>query len=103
MIKFLGYLFLIIIVAAIITAPSSDKFKKFAYSQADTSACKPFVDYQSYKIIFSVCGVGHYRVCRETRRILNQQTGTYMDSKAAIPVYGEQQTYLGLFGKFWKL
>lgn len=103
MVKFFGYLFILLLLAAVITAPSSDKFRSFANNQVDTTTCKPFVEYEAYKILFTVCGVGHLRACKETRRIYDPKTGTYLDSKSAIPVYGEQQTYLGLFGRFWKL
>ena len=102
MLKWIGYILLIALVIAIITAPSADKFAKFANNKTDSSACKPFVDYRSYKLVISVFGIGHIKECKGTTGIYNPQTGQTV-GKVAFPVYGEQQTYIGLFGTFWKL
>jgi hypothetical protein len=103
MLKWTGYILIIVLIIAIITAPSEEKFTKFANSKAGSPACKPYVDYQSYKVIVTVFGIGHIRECKTTNAIYNPQTGQNVKSNVALPVYGEKQTYLGLFGTFWKL
>ena len=102
MVKLLGYLLILALIIAIITSPSSDKFNRFAQEKAGNSVCKPYVEYQSYKIIFSVFGIGHIRECKTVNGIYNPQTGTRVGN-VGFPVYGDTQTYLGLFGTFWKL
>ena len=102
MLKWIGYILLIALVIAIITAPSADKFNKFADEKAGSSSCKPFVDYRSYRLVVTVFGIGHVKECTGTTGIYDPQTGKTM-GKVAFPVYGKSETYLGLFGKFWKL
>ncbi len=102
MLKWIGYILIIALIIGIITAPSSEKFTKFANGKTDSSTCKPLVDYRSFKLIVTVFGIGHIKECKGTTGIYNPQTGKTMGN-IAIPSYGESQTYLGLFGKFWKL
>jgi len=102
MLKWIGYLLIAALIIAIITSPSADKFTKFANNKTDTSACEPLVDYRSYKVIVTVFGIGHIKECKGTTGINNPQTGQTM-GKVALPAYGGEQTYLGLFGTFWKL
>jgi hypothetical protein len=54
-------------------------------------------------VIVTVFGIGRLRECTGTKGIFDPQTGQTMNSNVALPVYGEEQTYLGLFGRFWKL
>jgi hypothetical protein len=101
--KWVSYLLVIALIIAIITSPSIEKFKKFANNTVgDSSVCKPLVDYNSYKVVISVFGIGHIKKCTGTSGIYNPQTGKPMPG-IALPVYGESETYLGLFGTFWKL
>jgi hypothetical protein len=102
MLKWIGYILLLALIIAMITSPSEEKFKKFAEDNASAAVCKPYVDYQSYKVIVTVFGIGHIKECKKTTGIYDPQTGRTVGN-IALPVYGEQQTYLGLFGKFWKL
>lgn len=102
MLKWIGFIIVITLIAAIVTAPSEDKFKKFASEKFDTTACKPYIEYRSYKAIANVFGLGQIKECIKTTGIYDPKTGKTVGN-VAIPVYGEKQTYLGLFGKFWKL
>ena len=103
MLKWTGYILLLALIIAMITSPSEEKFTKFAYSKADSSACKPFVDYRSYKIMVGFFGIGHIQKCKKTTSIYDPKTGQTLKNNIALPVYGETETYLGLFGIFWKL
>lgn len=100
--KWIGYLLVIALIIAIITSPSAEKFQKFANNKADSSVCKPLVDYNSYKVVISVFGIGHIKKCTGATDLYNPKTGKPMPG-IALPVYGESETYLGLFGTFWKL
>ncbi len=103
MLKWIGYLLLIALIIAIITAPSTDKFIKFANDKTSGSACKPLVDYRSYKAVVTFFGIGHITECKKgTTGIYDPQTKQTVGN-LAIPAYGERENYLGLFGKFWKL
>ena len=101
MFKWIGYLLVAALIIAIITAPSEENFKQFALEKTDTTNCAPYIDYKSYKVIVTVFGIGHLKECKKTS-IYNPQTGGTV-GKAGIPSYGEDQAYLALFGKFWKL
>lgn len=101
--KWIGYILLLALIIAIFTVPSEEKFKKFAESKAGNSTCKPYVDYRSYKLIVSFFGIGHIQECKTTTGIYDPKTGRTVTSNIALPVFGEKQTYLGLFGTFWKL
>jgi len=102
MLKWIGYLLLLALLIAMITAPSTEKFTKFANEKINDSTCKPLVDYRAYKIAVTFFGIGHIKECKGTTGIYDPQSGKIV-GKIAIPTYGESQTYLGLFGKFWKL
>jgi hypothetical protein len=101
MLKWIGYLLLAALIVAIFTAPSEDKFKKFAYTKVNTSVCQPYIDYSAYKVIVTVFSIGHVKECVKTG-IYDPQTGRTVGT-AYFPMYGKTQTYLGLFGTFWKL
>lgn len=103
MLKWIGYILIILLVVALVTAPSEEKFKKFAAGKTTSSNCNPWIDYKSYKIGFTLFGIGHIKECKGTTNIYNPQTGMTVKSNIVLPTYGESETYLGLFGKFWKL
>ena len=102
MLKWISYLLIIALIIAIITAPSADKFTEFANNKMSGSACKPFVDYRSYKLIVTVFGIGHIKECKGTTGIYDPQAGKTVGN-VPIRSYGDPQRYLGLFGTFWKL
>ena len=97
--KWIGTILVLLLIVALVTAPSVTKFEKFAEGKVNTSACKPFITYDGYKL-FSICTVSE---CKKVNKVYNPQTGQYSNMSIGLPSYGKKQKYLGLFGKFWKL
>jgi hypothetical protein len=100
--KWIGYILIIALIIAIFTAPSAEKFNKFAEEKTAGSTCKPYVEYKNYKLLVSVFGIGYLKECKGSTRIYDPKTGKYVGN-VALPNYSESQAYLGLFGRFWKL
>lgn len=99
MLKWLGIILLLALIVALITVPSQKKFEKFAEGKVNTSACKPLLIFQGYKIF----SIGYVSECGDISKIYDPKTGNYIKTNIGVPVYGKRQKYLGLFGKFWKL
>lgn len=100
--KWITIILVALLIVAIITAPSQDRFQKFAAEKTKDAPCKPYVDYRQYRIVVTVFGIGHMRECKTPAALFNPATGTTVTG-VQLPVYGETETYLGLFGTFWKL
>jgi hypothetical protein len=104
MLKWIGYLLIAAVLIAIATSPSEKKFTAFAYKNVDTAACKPFISHKEYKILFlRFFTVSTVKECKEIKKLQNLQTNQPLNSNVGIPVYGQSKTYVGLFGRFWKL
>lgn len=104
MLKWIGYLLIVALIAAFATSPSEKDFKKFAYAKMDTVTCKPAIYHKDYKVLFlKLFTISSAKECKEMKPLRNLQTNEPLNSKVGIGVYGKEETYLGLFGKFWKL
>lgn len=101
--KWIGYLLVIAIIIALITSPSEKKFRKFINNEMDTSVCQPSVQHKTYGLFsLHLFSIDVARECKDMR-VLSTSHQNNLINKAAIPVYGKEVVYLGLFGKFWKL
>lgn len=120
--KIFSWLTTILIIAVIIaafTAPSDNKFADFISKDkgGDTMACKPIIGKTSYaKILFfklfsfhnvSYCEIKKTPGGKLGIRLAPKNEGS--DSvavalgKITIPKVVRSESYLGLFGRFWKL
>ena len=120
--KFFSWLITILIIAAIIaafTAPGDKQFADFISKDkgGDTMTCKPIIGKTSYaKILFvklfsfhnvNYCEIKKTPGGRSGIRLAPKNEGS--DSvavaigKISIPKVTRSETYLGLFGRFWKL
>jgi len=120
--KFFSWLLTILIIAVIIaalTAPSEKKFHAFINTEkgGDTMSCKPIMEKISQvKVIFRISSVYRVSYCEIPKNPLKrlpaglirpdgkQDTVTAPGkSSYAVGKITGTETYLGLFGKFWKL
>jgi len=120
--KFFSWVTTILIIGVIIaafTAPGDDKFSAFISKDkgGDTMACKPIIGKTSYaKILFvqlfsfhnvSYCEIKKTPGGKLGIRLAPKNEGS--DSvalalgKITIPKVVSSESYLGLFGRFWKL
>jgi hypothetical protein len=89
------FLFIILVLlAAWITKPSAEDFKKFRES-SNTIASPPLIEAKD-GFFYSSYTVSYFNV-----RKLSTKTNDNTDAAIAVPVSKEK--YLGLFGKFWKI
>lgn len=96
--KWIGYIITVLILLALATAPSNKKFEKHIYPSMDTTACKPLISNKSFGIFtVRLFSINTAKPCTGIRNYPSLPAGT------GIGVYGKEETYLGLFGKFWKL
>jgi hypothetical protein len=120
--KFFSWITTILIIAVIIaafTAPGDKKFANFISEDkgGDTMACKPIIGKTRYaKILFVKLFSFHNVSYCEIRKTPSGKLGIRLapknegsDSvavaigKISIPKITHSETYLGLFGRFWKL
>jgi hypothetical protein len=96
--KWIGYIITLLILVALATSPSNKKFEKHIYSSIDTTACTPLISHKSFGIFsLRLFSLHTAKPCMSIRNYPSLPSG------AGIGVYGKEETYLGLFGKFWKL
>ena len=108
--KFLSWLGVILIVLAIIasfTSPNDKKFTEFINKDkgGDTMRCKPII-YKStdIKLLVKLASIKYVSYCESlTPLVMNDKTGNKITTNYSIPKITHTETYLGLFGRFWKL
>ena len=120
--KFFSWLLTLLIIALIIaafTSTSEEKFRKFVYSDrgGDTMSCKPIINGSTQiKVFVKVASIHSVSFC-ETKnntvkklpiRLVNpdgiRDTSSVADlSKIGVAKITRKETWLGLFGRFWKL
>ncbi len=104
MLRWLGYLLLLVLVIAFITSPSEEKFSAFIDTEMKNAACRPYIKHQAYGLFFlKAFSISSAKECKEIKKLKSLQTGTGLKTDVGVPVYGDTHTYLGLFGRFWKL
>ena len=120
--KFFSWLTTILIVAAIVaafTAPSDKKFADFISKDkgGDTMACKPIVGKTTtIKLLVKLFSIHYVNYCELSKTQLgkpairlggikqaNGDSAAITIGRISLPKITRSETYLGLFGKFWKL
>ncbi|GEM_PF-5670749 len=113
--SWLGTLLAIAILIAAITAPGDKKFENFIAKDkgGDTMSCKPIIGKSSpFKIIVRLFSFHYVSYCETTQSPLRLRTGGNKSGETdsitssiriTLPNVTARETYLGLFGRFWKL
>jgi hypothetical protein len=105
--SWLGTILIILLIIAAITAPGDKKFENFIAKDkgGDTMSCKPVIGKQTQiKVLVKIATIQTVSYC-ESRMPLNirDQNGELKPTNLSIPKITHTETYLGLFGKFWKI
>jgi len=108
--KFLSWLLAIVIILLIIaafTAPRDKKFENFIAKDkgGDTMSCKPIIGKQTQiKVLAKIATIQTVSYC-DSKVPLNikVENGEIKTTNLSIPKITHRETYLGLFGKFWKI
>ena len=106
--KFLSWLLAIVIILVIIaafTAPGDKKFENFIAKDkgGDAMSCKPIIGKQTQiKVLAKIATIQTVSYC-DSRVPLNIKDGKIKTTNLSIPQITHTETYLGLFGKFWKI
>lgn len=105
--SWLGTILIILLIIAAITAPGDKKFENFIAKDkgGDTMSCKPIIGKQTQiKVLIKIATIQTVSYC-ESRTPLNirDQNGELKTTNLSIPKITHSETYLGLFGKFWKI
>ena len=108
--KFFSWLGTILIVSLIITAitaPGDQKFTDFINKEkgGDTMRCKPIINKSTeIKVLVRVASIKYVSYCEPGAPLqLADKTGNKKTLNYSIPKITSSETYLGLFGRFWKL
>ena len=105
--SWLGTILIILLVIAAITAPGDQKFTEFINKDngGDTMSCKPIVGKSTeIKLPVRVASIKHVNYCEPGPPMqLTDKTGNKRTLNYTIPKITSTETYLGLFGRFWKL
>ena len=105
--SWLGTILIILLIIAAITAPGDQKFSEFINKDigGDTMSCKPIIKKSTeIKLLVSVASIKYVSYCEPgTPLQLADKTGNKKTLKYNIPKITSSETYLGLFGRFWKL
>jgi len=105
--SWLGVILVILLIIAAITSPGDQKFIDFINKDkgGDTMSCKPIMGKTTeIKLLVKIASVKYVSFC-ETRAPLRLKgkTGDARTLNYTIPKITRSETYLGLFGRFWKL
>ena len=105
--SWLGTLLIIVLIIAAITAPGDQKFADFINNDkgGDTMSCKPIVGKTTeIKFLVRIASVKYVSFCETGAPLrLKGKTGNTRTLNYAIQNITITETYLGLFGRFWKL
>lgn len=103
---FFTILILLLIIAAI-TAPGNKKFENFIAKDkgGDTMNCKPIINKSTeIKLLIKIASVNYVGYCDSKQQLsIRGKNGELINTKYNVPRITHSETYLGLFGKFWKL
>ena len=105
--SWLGTILVILLIIAAFTAPGEQKFENFIAKDkgGDTMSCKPIINKTTeIKALIKVASIHYVSYC-ESKQPLNirGQNGELIKTKYTLPKVTHSESYLGLFGKFWKL
>jgi hypothetical protein len=105
--SWLGTILIILLVIAAITAPGDQKFTEFINKDkgADTMSCKPIINKSTeIKLLVRVASIKYVSYCEPGAPLqLADKAGNKKALNYTIPKITSSETYLGLFGHFWKL
>jgi len=105
--SWLGTILIILLIIAAITAPGDQKFTDFINKEkgGDTMSCKPIIGKSTeIKLLVRMASVKYVSFCETGSPLrLKDKTGDTRTLNYTIPKIIRSETYLGLFGRFWKL
>ena len=105
--SWLGVILLILLIIASITYPGDNKFTEFIYKDkgGDTMSCKPIIGKTTeIKFLVKLASVKYVSYCESGSPFqLTDKSGIKRTLNYTIPKITHSETYLGLFGRFWKL
>ena len=102
-----GVFLVILLIIAAITSPGDQKFTDFINKEkgGDTMTCKPIISKTTeIKLLVKLASIKYVSYCepgpplRSTGKTAKSRTLNYTTQKIK-----RSETYLGLFGRFWKL
>jgi hypothetical protein len=99
--SWLGFIFVILIIIAFITAPNDKKFTEFINKDkgGDTLSCKPIIGKSNrIKLLVTICSIETVSFCNDQKQAIKIGNNSY-----TVPKIIRTETYLGLFGRFWKI
>jgi len=109
--SWLGTILIILLIIAAITAPGDKKFENFIAEEkgGNSMACKPIIGKSTQvKLLIRICSVHSVSYCELSKSPLKGLRLKVAGSDSTgigitVPKITNSETYLGLFGKFWKL
>ena len=105
--SWLGVILVILLIIAAITSPSDQKFTDFINNDkgGDTMNCKPITGKTTeIKLLAKIASVKYVSFCETGAPLrLKDKTGDTRTLNYIIPNITRSETYLGLFGRFWKI
>ncbi|HKC37139.1 MAG TPA: hypothetical protein VKB95_13785 [Chitinophagaceae bacterium] len=107
--SWLGTILIILLISAAITAPGDQKFSDFINKDkgGDTMNCKPIIGKSTeIKLFVRIASVKYVSYCEANKapfQINNKRNGEAKTLNYIIPKITSTETYLGLFGRFWKI
>ena len=105
--SWLGVILLMILIIASVTFPGNNKFTEFINKDkgGDTMSCKPIIGKTTeIKFLVRLASVKYVSYCESGSRLqITGKSGTKRKLNYTIPKITHSETYLGLFGRFWKL
>jgi len=105
--SWLGVILVVLLIIAAITSPSDQKFTDFINKDkgGDTMSCKPIMGKTTeIKLLVKLASVKYVSYCETGAPLrLKDKTGETRTLSYIIPKITSSETYLGLFGRFWKL
>ena len=107
--SWLGTILIILLIIAAITVPGDQKFSNFINKDkgGDTMNCKPIIGKSSQvKLLVKILSINTVSYCEVNKapfRINDKKNGEAKTLNYIIPKITSTETYLGLFGRFWKI
>jgi len=105
--SWLGTILIVLLIIAAFTAPSDQKFSEFINKDkgGDTMSCKPIIGKTTeIKLLAKIASVKYVNYCEPGAPLqLADKAGNKRTLNYTIPKITSSETYLGLFGRFWKL
>jgi len=108
--SWLGTILIILLIIAAITSPGDKDFENFIAKDkgGDTMSCKPIIGKTTkIKLLMQLASVHTVNYCEKNVAALKKFklriTGDSTGLKLSVPKITNSETYLGLFGRFWKL